>query len=72
MAGIIGWVLAHVGDVCTVVCGVVFASSLIVALTPSVKDDAFLGKVIGFLDHLSVAKTADDRKLIEEAKGRLK
>ena len=47
---------------------VVAISSAIVKLTPNKDDDKVLSKVLGFLDHISVAKTAEDKQLIELAK----
>ena len=60
------------GSICTIVCGVIMVSSIIVGLTPSTKDNEILGKIISFLDKFSIAKTADDRKCIEDAKRNLK
>ena len=36
-------------------------------MTPSTKDDGVVSKIIGFLDHFSIAKTARDKKLLEVA-----
>ncbi|MBQ0070532.1 MAG: hypothetical protein KBS81_01530 [Spirochaetales bacterium] len=72
MAEIIGWVVGNVGNICTVVCGVILVASVIVKLTPSTKDNEVLGRIISILDKASIAKTADDRKCIEDAKRNLK
>lgn len=72
MAEIINWIITHIGDICTVVCSVILVSSIIVRLTPSTKDNEFLGKVIDFLDRFSIAQTADNRKYIEDAKRNIK
>ena len=47
---------------------IVFFASVIVKLTPTQKDDSILKKIIGFLDNFSVAKTANDKQLIQFAK----
>lgn len=71
MADIFNWIGTHIGDICTGLCVVVLASSIIVKLTPTTKDDSFLRKVIKILDYFSLAKTADDKKYIEDAKKHL-
>ena len=47
---------------------VVAISSAIVKFTPNKDDDKVLSKILGFLDHLSIAKTSEDKQLIELAK----
>lgn len=71
MAEIIGWVAGNIGSICTIVCGVILVASVIVKLTPSTKDNEILGRIISILDKVSIAKTADDRKCIEDAKRNL-
>ena len=68
MANIINWIITNLGDICTIICAFIFFCSLIVKLTPSTKDNEILSKIIGFLDKFSIAKTADDKKCIQEAK----
>lgn len=72
MANIINWIIANIGNICTIICSVILVSSLIVKLTPSTKDNEVLGKIISFLDRFSIAKTADDKKYIEDAKKNIK
>lgn len=72
MAEIFNWVVAHIKDIASIICAVILVSSLIVKVTPSVKDNEFLSKVIGFLDKLSIAQTTDNRKYIDDAKRNLK
>ena len=68
MANIINWIISNIGNICTIICSVILVSSVIVKLTPSTKDNEVLGKIINFLDNFSIAKTADDKKYIEDAK----
>lgn len=72
MANIINWIIANIGSICTIICSVILVSSLIVKLTPSTKDNEVLGKIISFLDKFSIAKTADDKKYIDDAKKNIK
>lgn len=72
MADMINWIINHIGDICTIICSVILVSSLIVKITPSTKDNEFLGKVINFLDRFSIAQTADNRKYIDDAKRNIK
>lgn len=72
MANIISWIMDNLGNICTVLCGFIMVSSLIVKLTPSTKDNEVLGKIITVLDKFSIAKTADDKKCIEDAKRNIK
>lgn len=51
--------------------GIIVVASIIVKLTPTTKDDSVLGKIINFIDNFSLAKTANDKKLIEIAKDNL-
>lgn len=48
------WIAAHYQDVFAIIGGVVSVATLIVALTPSTKDDEILGKIIAVLDKLSI------------------
>lgn len=58
------WILANWDNVLAVYGGVVALCTTIVKITPSTKDDAFLGKVIKVLDFFSTAFTkADAEKL---------
>lgn len=48
------WINAHWKDILAIIGGVVTVASLIVKLTPTQKDDAFLAKVIKVLAALSL------------------
>jgi|GEM_PF-1651405 len=72
MTDVISWIAANIGNICTVACGVILVASVIVKLTPSTRDNEILGKVIAILDKVSIAKTADDKKCIEDAKRNLR
>lgn len=66
------WIVTNWPYILSIFCGVVVVASVIVKLTPTTKDDSVLGKIIAFLDHFSIVKTANDKKLIEIAKDNLK
>lgn len=53
--------------ICTGLFGLIVLASVIVKMTKTTKDDGVVSKIIGFLDHFSVAKTARDKALIEVA-----
>lgn len=71
MADFFNWIVNHIKDIASIACVVVLVSSLIVKLTPSVKDNDFLKKVINFFDKFSIAQTAENKKYIEDAKRNL-
>lgn len=68
------WILEHWKDILAVIGAAVSLATLIVALTPTQKDDAVLAKVIKFLaaigllnpDKSFIGKAADDAKKAEE------
>lgn len=68
MKDFFAWIAANWAYIVSALAGVVFVSSIIVKLTPTTKDDSFLRKLISFLDHFSIFKTADDKALIDKAK----
>ena len=49
IAGIIAWVKLHWVDIVAVYTGIVTLASIIVKMTPNLKDDAWLLKVVKFL-----------------------
>lgn len=71
MANIISWITEHWQDIASGICVVILFSSVIVKLTPSTKDNQFLGKIIDFLDRFSIAQTTDNKKYIEDAKSNI-
>ena len=72
MTNVITWFSENIGTICTVICSVILVASLIVKFTPSTKDNEVLRNIIDVLDKLSIAKTADDKKAIEDAKENVK
>ena len=66
------WIVTNWSYILSAFFGVVVVASIIVKLTPTTKDDSILGKVIAFIDHFSLAKTANDKELINIAKDNLK
>lgn len=72
MINVITWFSENIGTICTVICSVILVASLIVKFTPSTKDNEILRNIINVLDKLSIAKTADDKKAIEDAKENVK
>jgi len=65
------WIVANWPYILSGIFGLIVVASIIVKLTPTTKDDSILGKIIAFIDHFSIAKTANDKKLIEIAKENL-
>jgi len=51
---IINWILMHKTEIIAVVGGVVTIASIIVKLTPTPKDDAWLAKIVGVLNTLAL------------------
>jgi len=47
----IEWIVGHWTDVAQIIVGVVGVASIIVKLTPNVKDDAVLGKIKKFISN---------------------
>lgn len=66
------WIVGNWEYIVSVFCGVVAVASIIVKITPTTKDDSVLGKILKILDHFSIVKTANDKKLIEIAKENIK
>ena len=56
---LVSFLVAHGKDILAIAGAVVGVASLIVKLTPSQKDDAFVAKVIKFLDNFSVVAPKD-------------
>jgi len=48
------YVLQHLNEILAAIGAVVTAASMIVALTPSTKDDEFIGKIVKFIEKFSV------------------
>jgi hypothetical protein len=48
------WILEHYNDILAAIGAVVTAASSIVLLTPSTRDDEFLGRIIAFIEKFSV------------------
>lgn len=66
------WIVGNWEYIVSVFCGIVAVASIIVKITPTTKDDSVLGKILKILDHFSIVKTANDKKLIEIAKENIK
>ena len=69
MNEVINWVKDHYQDILSIIGGIVSVATIVVKLTPSQKDDAFLAKVVALLDYFSVVnpngtetKKVDDKK----------
>ena len=55
------WIVQHFQDIMAAIGAVVSAASAIVALTPTTKDDEFLGKIVTFIEKFSVvSKRTED------------
>ncbi len=58
------WIIEHWDDLLAIYGGIVAICTVVVKLTPSVKDDEIFGKVIKILDTFSTAfKKSDAEKL---------
>lgn len=58
------WIIEHWDDLLAIYGGIVAICTVVVKLTPSVKDDEIFGKVIKVLDAFSTAfKKSDAEKL---------
>lgn len=58
------WIIEHWDDLLAIYGGIVAICTVVVKLTPSVKDDEIFGKVIKILDTFSTAfKKSDVEKL---------
>jgi hypothetical protein len=57
---IIAWIQAHWVDVTTVISYVIAIATIIVKLTPTLKDDTVLQKIVAFLGkYIALNKTID-------------
>ncbi len=48
------WIIEHKEEIFAAIGAVVTAASAIIALTPSTKDDAILGKIVKFISLFSI------------------
>jgi hypothetical protein len=66
MIQVITWISAHAEQVINALTAIVTGASALAALTPTPKDDSFLGKLYKALDFLALnigkAKDKDDQK----------
>lgn len=60
------WILANWDNVLAIYGGVVAVCTTIVKMTPSVKDDAILGKVMKMLDFFSTAFLKSDAEKLKK------
>ena len=60
------WILANWDNVLAVYGGVVAVCTTIVKMTPSVKDDAILGKVLKVIDFFSTAFLKSDAEKLKK------
>ncbi|MBQ5901274.1 MAG: hypothetical protein IIW86_05385 [Clostridia bacterium] len=60
------WILANWDNVLAIYGGVVAVCTTIVKMTPSVKDDAILGKVMKVLDFFSTAFLKSDAEKLKK------
>lgn len=58
IVAVLTFVAEHVDDILTALAGLVAVASVIVKLTPTQTDDRWLGKVLRFVEPLSLAKRA--------------
>lgn len=67
----INWIIENWPYILSGLLGVIVVASIVVKLTPTTKDDSILGKIVGILDKISIAKTANDKAMINIAKSYL-
>ena len=67
----INWIIANWSYILSGLLGAIVVASIVVKLTPTTKDDSVLGKIVGILDKISIAKTANDKAMINIAKSYL-
>lgn len=60
------WILSNWDNVLTIYGGIVAVCTTIVKMTPSVKDDAILGKVMKVLDFFSTAFLKSDAEKLNK------
>jgi len=66
---IIKWVQLHWVDICNVIAGIIAVASIIVKITPTIKDNEFLEKVIKFVGKwIALNRTVDDQAIRDAAK----
>lgn len=67
MMEIINWLQAHLGEILSVITGLVTIASIIVKWTPTLADDTFLLKVIKFLGrYIALNRNVDDEAIRNE------
>lgn len=59
------WILKNGAEVVIVV---IFIASVVVKFTPNTGDNKVVNWIVNLFDHLSVAKTKQDKDLIQHAK----
>ena len=62
----LNWIAEHWDEVLAVYGGLVAFSTAVVQLTPSTKDDEWLGKIVKVLDFFSTAFTKADKEKLEK------
>ena len=63
------WIIAHWQEIVQIITGLITVASIVVKLTPTLKDDNFLLKVIKFLSkYIALNRTVDDEKIRPEQK----
>jgi len=67
MMEIINWLQEHLGEILSVITGLVTIASIIVKWTPTLADDTFLLKVIKFLGrYIALNRNVDDEAIRDE------
>lgn len=72
MADLFSWIVEHWTDILACFGGVVLVASIVVGLTPSLKDDGVMRKIIAVFDKLSFLQTKENKEYIEAGKKHLK
>jgi hypothetical protein len=61
ITNIIAWVQAHWLDIASIITSIIGAASIIVKLTPTLKDDTILQKIVAFIGkYIALNHTVND------------
>lgn len=64
---VINWITAHWTDITTIIAYTVATASIVVKLTPTVKDDQILANIIRILDMLAI-NTKEEKVIVNPKK----
>lgn len=68
MSETITFIQNHYDEFLAIIGGIISIATIIVKLTPTIKDDTILNKIISILSKFSVINTKSDQEKIDNAK----